>query len=393
LSIDSGHHQVSTPHNEEPMRGTLAVWCEAAAEPPTVELHFNIWSDLPEKRDPALDIGILFKTFETSGRLHLYIRGEVAQSAVTDLAPILQDQTTLSAIFNELVVLGPSDSGGFSATQRNGRSYRVILVNVDAGGDMQIEPIEEKEFGSGTILTFAESLFKKMHADSDNYIRLRISLTGKLRKNFMSIVEPYDKALLSSFYLTELVEFRINEARNFSQYLRTKHPNMKFPVIQAIHYFLVRKIGVELVRQHADFRKMRRLEPGSWENYLKSLGSPAPESMIIYHWRALQSEQIGSAKPLEDYVALTIFRQARANVVVYVGAIVLLGAAGSTAQSALTNAVREWFGLENSFVVQFLILFLLALILSSFWLRTFLPGLLSKVHRRFAKGVAPAASD
>jgi hypothetical protein len=84
------------------------------------------------------------------------------------------------------------------------------------------------------------------------------------------------------------------------------------------------------------FRKMRRLEPGLWDNYLRDLGSPRPEDMIIYQWRDVSDA-------IEDFIALANFRQASANLSTYVGAIVMLGAAGSAAQSLFTSVGSYFF--------------------------------------------------
>jgi hypothetical protein len=46
-----------------------------------------------------------------------------------------------------------------------------------------------------------------------------------------------------------------------SRALRDPYRNMEMPMIEAIHYFLIRDLSVEMTQAHMTFRKMGRLEP------------------------------------------------------------------------------------------------------------------------------------
>jgi hypothetical protein len=154
-----------------------------------------------------------------------------------------------------------------------------------------------------------------------------------------------------------VAEFRVNERRNFGTALREQYPKMEMPTIRVIQYFLVRSIATELVLSHADFRKVRRLEPGLWDHYLEGLGQISAERMVIYHWRAG-----ADGKPVEDFIALALFRTARQNLLPFLGAFVVLGAAGSATQSLLTK-VGLAIGLKDDWPLQILIVGLLVLCL------------------------------
>jgi hypothetical protein len=118
---------------------------------------------------------------------------------------------------------------------------------------------------------------------------------------------------------------------------------MEFPKIEAIHYFLVRDISTELVQSHADFRKMRRLEPKLWDSYLRELGTSAPEKWIIYHWK----EGGTPGANVEDFIALTFFTKPRYHLLTYLTVIVLLGAAGSALQAYWTLLVKSAANLKE----------------------------------------------
>ena len=61
-------------------------------------MHFNVWRDLPQPAEDALDIGFLFNDPRTFERLLLYIPGEVMRAHLQDLSSVLEDNTTLSAV-------------------------------------------------------------------------------------------------------------------------------------------------------------------------------------------------------------------------------------------------------------------------------------------------------
>jgi hypothetical protein len=356
------------------MRGSLAVWCtsDEVEHGPSVELHFNIWCGLPGNTPDVLDIGILFKEPRPIRELFLYFPRDVERSQLSDLSPLLKDPITLSAVFNDTLEVGSARPGSFDVLRNSVLSFRVVGVDLDNSNQITIEALPEEDGQRGTIIKFGGEVISQMSGVGDHYMRLRLVLSGGLSDMLVSRIEPTDRLFLSSFYRTQMIEFRLNEKRNFSKELRQRQKDGRPPAISAVHYFLVRDLSVEMVQSHATFRKMRRLEPRLWDNYLSGLGSPKPEDMIIYHWREIAE----SGKTVEDFIALTSFRQAGNNLWLYVAAIIFLGAIGSSTQSFLASGVSGaaiWLGhpVGHNSVVQFLIVTFLAalLLVLYFWVR------------------------
>lgn len=332
------------------MRGSLAIWCDSAdAEVhgyhPKIELHFNMWRDLPGGKQ-ALDIGILFKEARPIRRLHVYIPADVPMNAVEDLSSTLQDSETLSAVFNDLLEVGERSSNTYEVM----RGQKVILriVRIDAATHLRFETLTEPDGSKGTVITFEESFLSLMREVGDHYTRLRIPLQGDIAKLFNDEFIPRDRIFLSGFYKTDVVEFRVNERRNFGAALRARYPNMVMPTILTLQYFLVVDIGTELVRSHAAFRKMRRLEPALWTRYLEAFGSVKPDQMVIYHWRAGGEP----GKNVDDFIAFASFRAAKLNIRPYLFAILLLGAGGSALQSLGTKALGSLGLGEDCWLIQ-----------------------------------------
>jgi len=329
------------------MRGSLAVWCEAShqsAEPAT-DLHFNLWRDLPGSPD-VLDVGFNFKHPHSFAKLHFYVPAEISVKDVRDLSDVLEDDQTLSAVFNDTLHVGDRDENAFNAMLGTKIAYRIARLRF--AEHVSFREIKESS-GGGTVVSFGGPLFQSMPEHGSHYIRIRLTLSGNLGRVFSDDFDPSDRIFLSGFFRTDVVEFRVNERRNFGRSLREKYPNMAMPKIGAIHYFLVRSIATELITSHADFRKVRRLEPLLWERYLQGLGRVSAEKMVIYHWRA------GVDKPVDDFIALAWFRAPRQNFLLYICAILLVGAAGSTTQAMLTK-VGTSFGVADNWPLQFCIL-------------------------------------
>jgi hypothetical protein len=346
------------------MRGSLAIWCtteqtEGSGHLPEIELHFNIWSGLPGSTPDVLDIGFLFKRPRTMQQLFLYVPGKVERPQLKDLSGILKDRTTLSAVFNDTLDLGRDDEDAFDVMRGTDVVYRVIKVGIDDPDQVSIDYLTEENGRTGTVIALGPPVVGRLSDVTDHYIRLRIALSGDLEGLLVSRITPSDRVFLSSFYETQVIEFRLNEKRNYSEALRKRQKDGRPPTILTVHYFLVRDLSVEMLRAHATFRKMRRLEPRLWDGYLADLGSPDPENMIIYHWR----EDAKDGRGIEDFIALAAFREAGRNIPVFILAIVLLGVIGNATQTLLTSVISPIFGgsFSGSSVLSQFVIILLAL--------------------------------
>ena len=346
------------------MRGSLAVWCDKATghDNVAVDLHFNMWGDLPRKgrfwqrRPDVLDIGIKFKPpFPT--KLYFYFPGKITRDLVSDLSGVLRSRKTLAAVFNDTMEI--EDEGGPIFRTINSRKSDLWISRLDPR-DLECEHIEA---GEGTVIAIAQKTLQEFTADKENYVRFRVRLEKQLRWLFFDEGDPVDNMFISSFVRTRIVEFRLNEKRNLSEQLLQKYPNCAdFLQIDTLHYLLVRHMRVELSRSHATYRKMRRLEPELWGDYLREFGEPNMENMVIYHWREPDAERCESddetSKGVEDFVALCAFRELRNNLY-YVPVIVLLGAVGNAIEAYFTDRLG-WMQLDTA-VLQFFLALLFAL--------------------------------
>jgi hypothetical protein len=342
------------------MRGSVAIWhdtlpIDADGYAPRVEVHVNIWRSNQRKeqdRFDLFDIGLRFKEVRALQSLSISLPFVIKADHVSDLFDVMQDTATVSAIFNETLTPGPPrDDGNCFAvahTEKRGTQFYVWRCSEEV---RQLSTMGTGD-DCGTIVTIGDQFFRRLQSSvGDHYFRLRIKVPIGLDNGFVSSNDPKDSAFLSTISTNEIVEFRLNERRNFSPEIRSELlvANRRLIDISAVHYFLIRDMGVEMTQSHTDFRKMRRLEPNIWERYLTNCPGFSPDQMIIYHWASFAGQSSGA---VESFNALATFRAYYTGSLWFYGlVIVALGAMGSAAQSvgaALLATAFEWLGVRSS---------------------------------------------
>jgi hypothetical protein len=331
------------------LNGTLALWYESNERPvdghePCLELHFNLWRELPGSESDALDVGFRIKERHAIEKLCLFFPVKILPDDIEDLSNRLKDDRTLSAVFNETLIVDDFDDSVFAAVNPyNSRvSFHVIAFNKLS--DINFIELKDCADSTGTIVQFRKSLFDRMQHVGDYYLRFRLKLAGGLKQLFVSSFSPKDKMFVSAFYTTDIIEFRLNERRNFPSSLLKSASQMKWPDVCAIYFILVRDFKAELIRAHTDFHKMRRLENNLWSDYVSSLTNEPPEHMFLYHWRTRKTSE-----PIDDFIALASFRTIRHSLIDYVLVILFLGMTGNALEAFLA-AIFNWIKLgEESF--------------------------------------------
>lgn len=346
------------------LKESLAIWCDTASShtegvSSKLELHFNIWRDLP-KGDDALDVGIRFKEVRPIKSLFLYIPSHVKISQIEDLSYILGNDKTVSAVFNDTLAIGAKSISDYEVINSSTGMISLRVVHINSSKHIKTIDIKEPGGTLGTVIEFTSELFHSLTEAGDYYLRFRITLAGALKRLFVDDYPQEDRAFHAAFSRTDIIEFRVNERRNFGEELRRQFPKMEFPTIVAIHYVLICDTASELVQSHAAVHKMRRLESNLWTSYLNHFGQVDASRMMIYHWRSLAKPD----KAIDDFLILSIFRKNLINPAILVAsAIILLGAVGSTIQSFLTYFLPYIFSsLQNPWKVQAIIFGFLALL-------------------------------
>ncbi|QUS38087.1 hypothetical protein RPMA_03870 [Tardiphaga alba] len=325
------------------MRGSVTIWhdtssIDADGYAPRVEVHVNIWRNNHRSADghfDLFDIGFRFKEVRALKSLSMSLPFVVDATQIEDLFDRMHDQSTISAIFNETLTPGSIEDENrcFAVTHTENKKTQFYVWRC-TDESRRLSTAGGKD-DRGTIITIDDRFFKRLQSRvGDHYLRLRIKMPIGLPNGFVSTSDPKDSVFLSTISTNEIVEFRLNERRNFSTEIRDRleGKNCGLIDISAVHYFLIRDMSVEMTQSHAGFRKMRRLEPGMWTNYLPGADFN-PDEMIIYHWASFADKPSGK---VDSFNALATFRAFYTGKLwIYALVIIMLGAMGSALQASI----------------------------------------------------------
>ncbi len=325
------------------MRGSIAIWHDARDDgangyAPRVEIHVNIWKGDRRnisQRFHLFDIGFRFKEIRSLQTLSISLPFVIQKNQIVDLFSTMHDSSTLSAIFNETLSAGEFRDGGQIFAALDERQKVQFYVSSCSEADRSLATSESNN-EKNSIIMVSDRLFDRLRQKvGDHYFRLRVRVPFDEENSFISDVHPKDSAFLSTISAKEIVEFRLNERRNFSTVIREKlSGNADLIDISAVHYFLIRDMTAEMTQSHTSFKKMRRLEPGIWDNYLRDERQIVAKNMIIYHWDSHAKPQ----SSVESFTALATFRAYYTGpLTLYAVVVILLGAMGSALQAILTN--------------------------------------------------------
>lgn len=322
------------------MNGTLAIWYEPEqdleppsntnSERPKLEIHFNLWRDNPSKTN-FLDVGLKVSGTALFKRIYLYFPVEIQLDQLQDLSEVMTFGQTLDAVFNSVVEIREQTDLKY-ATWSNGKHF-VTVHSMAVGSDVKLSNVEDGLKGPGSTLTFTEDFCRRLRAagDGDQYMRIRLHLSGPSKTLFTQEIAGRDEVFASSSQRLELTELRLNEQRSFPPSIARKAQANSFKIVR-VHYFLIRELGHALITQHAPLRKVRRLEAKLWASYLRGMAVPTKRAaeeerllsrLVIYHWR-----EGDEAKPIEDFTAFASFQASTPGLLFYIIGITLLGAIG-----------------------------------------------------------------
>jgi hypothetical protein len=347
------------------MDGTLALWFDplgdAAADAPRIDVHVNLWRDLPSGFD-FLDVGLRFKDVAELARVLMFVPGSINRDDVSDLWAVMRYGEVLKIVFNEVVLPGPGSADAYLIEQ-DGRPW-LTIHRIDVARDLSFETVYSPD-GDGTIITFEEQFCNRLRAavnGCDGYARFRIDLQGAASRMFTVETHSQHGHLAPATDVTETTEFRLNVVRSYPEVVAHRARIGRFS-IEKVHYFLIRDVGRRLVAQHGGVRNVRRLETRPWRAYVENRPGGAAGEMdrfVIYHWKA-----DGRIQPFEEFAAYASFAADRPHLAWYAVGIVLLGALGSAVASEASAlvALASW----SSAVTASATLFLCTLPVAVFW--------------------------
>ncbi|MFH4813572.1 hypothetical protein [Vibrio alginolyticus] len=282
------------------------------------ELHFNYWS-LKSIQTSYLDVGVrltsrqnaLFKNVDNVKIFLPFKRNEIDFDL--NLGELVcDDKTLLAAIFNSHILSTRSEdgSGVLNVTLPDGEVFD-FYTHIEEKCDDGMPGVDIRPFNDtkqpGTILTIPTALITRKRATCEpkkeksfanqfksslsrtpdssekaiSYFRFRVKLNRR-ENSISTIFRPKASYITSQFEETQIVDFRVNEARILP--LKIREQIQEARRLTKIHFFLIREASAEYKAAHSEFKRCRILESEIWDKYLGHKNDTEKQPMLIYHW-------------------------------------------------------------------------------------------------------------
>lgn len=248
-----------------------------------VELHFNFWK-IPNGAKPSskfLDIGIKLENTENVEFLNIYFPSRVNPNEFEDIiSKFIHKPDLVSAIFNEnykVVSNATSKVYGIKDTSDN----LVFDVYKTSENDLYFY-----ELYNGTVVKI--KILKQLNK---SYYRFRIR--GNFTQSLSIISKPSNAILESAFSEIEMLDFRVNEARDLNHDLLEKISEEVLLKINKQHFFFICSSEEDVIGTHQPFISCRNLENYRWGGYV-DLPNANNRTFLAYHWKEKDKESVST---------------------------------------------------------------------------------------------------
>lgn len=306
---------------------SIAVWCSKVDPtlpvPENIELHFNLWklpsSELGHSR--FLDIGIKIANTKNVNHLKLYFPFKIEKKNICDVVgKFISKPDLVDAIFN--------DSYKTTATST---SKKFPLINSAGKLMFSAYQLDETDFEiepnfSGTIMKIKCNVF-----DEPVYYRFRVE--GKYLDTLSTIQKTPNAVLQSAFSKMEVIDFRVNEARDLDRSLLELISKEQQFKIKKAHFFFVCSSNDEITGSHTPFLSCRSLEAYRWLKYFNDKVISDDQVMLAYHWK--WDDNKGERKDFNVLIKSRYERNNWATIGQYILGILIVGLAINLSSSFL----------------------------------------------------------
>lgn len=312
---------------------------------PKLDLHFNLWyeyvkSQPDNKNCPVLDIGIMIYGFKDIKKLSMVFPESFSSQCVSDLGSLLNDDTTLNAVFNDNHRIVNRGGGKAFSVERclpgvEGKSAERFLVYcVDTSRDLEVKTEGFDGYGRYTQIDISFERLVDLTEEMKEvgiencYFRLRLQCPAVERMVVRTSNQSFTDALFHDvLYATNVLNCQVNRSRSIPPSIRETVRGCKgFPPINRVDFLLLTNGSVDLINDH--HATVRYLEKKVWEKYLPLSGNGnaiETDNVIAYHWK--QTDGIHY-----DFDLFSKFRVAKRNkktIAIYIGAALALGFLGN----------------------------------------------------------------
>ena len=309
----------------------------------TADLHINYLKTqsnnylLCKKYNRSLDIGImLLDRVADIKSISIYFPFKLYENDVEDLGEVIREHNLFCTLFNgDYVISNIPNSPLYYKVEPITANQDAFLLCVLEKNTLRID----RSLQIGTLLTISiadipTGMLLRKNGFPGLYFRLRIK---NLSKDMFFYEDNISNDIFqSAFSKSELVDFRINEMREFD---RTIIDDLKkdryFVSFRKFHFFFIGSSENEEVQGNVNYVDTRLLDPQRWADYEESIRK-AKVRYIAYHWckKADESQVLQQC----SVFLRTKYRSMNAlKVVVYCIVVILLGFVGSLLSTAFID--------------------------------------------------------
>lgn len=287
-----------------------------------VELHFNLWK-IPNGTKSHLrflDIGVKLTNTIGIDELKLYFPHRIANDDFEDIVDKFINRPDLvSAIFNENYNTTSLATSKFHKITDSDGSF-VFNIYQTSTNDVSLEGKY-----SGTII-------KIRCPNSNEKIYFRFRIKGTFLDSLSTIQNPSNAFVQSAFSKTEMIDFRINEARDLNHSLLEEIAKENKLKISKAHFFFICSYNEDVLGSHQPYRSCRNLENYRWINYVGSDKLSTHQIFLAYHWR------VEDKTDMNVLIKTKFERNNWKTILIYIAILLLL----SVAFNLLSNWVFEY---------------------------------------------------
>lgn len=262
------------------MKKSIAIWYKPSPinieeNINDVEIHFNLWK-LPNKTKKPLrflDIGIKLENTKNVEELKLYFPCEIKNSGFTDIVgKFISKPDLVSAIFNENYTVSSTSTSKITQLKKsnNELAFNIYKTSPD---DIQIES------------KFSGSVVKIIVPKQEESMYFRFRVEGDFIDSLSSTRLPTNAILESAFSEIEMIDFRVNEARDLDQSLLEIINSERKLTIRKQHFFFICSDEEEIIGSHQPFLSCRNLENYRWKDYVGLDKITENQIFLAYHWK------------------------------------------------------------------------------------------------------------
>jgi hypothetical protein len=257
---------------------TIAIWYEsfgANIHDKKLELHLNLWK-LPNgnKYERFLDIGLKVEDPADIKQLCLYFPFAVAATDFEDIVSRFIDKPGLvSAIFNENYKVTTNSQTKFSTIENTSGVKQFDIYQTDSSN------VSHENKYDGTV-------FKLHFPKNSSPIYLRFRVKGPYLDSLSTIQKVPNSFVQSAFSQTEMIDFRVNEARDLNKSLLEEIGRQSSFVFEKYHFFFVCSYSEDILGAHKQYNSCRNLENYRWAAYVGN-EKLKDQTYLAYHWKEM----------------------------------------------------------------------------------------------------------